>query len=212
LLARHVVVTPERLAGYALQAGFAFVDHRASTAGGAAIYMAACPADGPPPNLLNNADPNAPYYEVGLNDLVQLSMKPQLPILGRLDWSAQPVCPAASCLSTALRDPSDAPGMTQKVFQATAAGGIAAVATFSLNDFSDPYQFAITPRATQNGAAPRLSKDQYDDLLNFLDAYHPLGVAGLTRQLRGFVHGFRRPARWDRLPTSQTYPRYRGGA
>jgi hypothetical protein len=112
--------------------------------------------------------------------------------------------------STALPDPSDTPGMTQKIFQATAAGAVAAVATFSLNDFSDPYQFTITPRATQNGAAPRLSKDQYDDLLNVLDACHPLGVAGLTRQLRGFVHGFRRPARWDRLPTSQTYPRYRG--
>jgi hypothetical protein len=211
VLARHSIVSADRLAGYALQAGFAFVDHRASTPGGAAIYMAAYPAAGPPPNLINNADPNAPYDEVARNALVQLSVRPQLPIAGRLDWSAQAVCPAASELSTALPDPSDAPGMTQRVFQATAAGAVAAVATFSLNDFSDPYQFTITPRATQNGAAPRLSKDQYDDLLNFLDACHPLGVAGLTRQLRGFVHGFRRPARWDRLPTSQTYPRYRGG-
>jgi len=210
VLARHSIVTADRLAGYALQAGFGFVDHRAATSGGAAIYMAAYPAAGPPPSLLNNTDPNAPYYEIGHNALVELSVRPQLPIAGRLDWSAQAVCPAASELSTALPDPSDAPGMTQKVFQATAAGAVAAVATFSLNDFSDPYQFTITPRATQNGTAPRLSKDQYDDLLNFLDGCHPLGVAGLTRQLRGFVHGFRRPARWDRLPTSQTYPRYRG--
>ena len=210
LLARHSAVTPDRLAGYALQAGFGFVDHRVSTPGGPAIYMASYPAAGSPPSLLNNADPNAPYYEVGENDLVQLAVRPQLPIAGRLDWSAQAVCPAVAGLSTALPDPSDASGMTRVVFQATAAGAIAVVATFSLNDFSDPYQFAITPRATQSGAAPRLSKDQYDDLLNFLDACHPVGVAGLTRQLRGFVHGFRRPARWDRLPTSQTYPRYRG--
>jgi Concanavalin A-like lectin/glucanases superfamily len=210
VVARHSVVTPDRLAGYALQVGFGFVDHRAATAGGAAIYMATYPAAGLPPSLLNNADPNAPYYEVGRNALVQLSVRPQLPIPGRLDWSAQAVCPAAAGLSTALPDPSDAPGMTQQVFQATAAGAVAAVATFSLNDFSDPYQFTVTPRASQNGSAPKLSKDQYDDLLNFLDVCHPVGVAGLTRQLRGFVHGFRRPARWDRLPTSQTYPRYRG--
>ena len=211
VLARHSVVTPDRLAGYALQAGFGFVDHAATTPGGAAIYMAAYPSAGPPPNLLNNADPNAAYHEVGLNDLVQLSVQPQLPIAGRLDWSAQAVCPAAAGLSTALPDPSDAPGMTEQVFQATLAGAVAAVSTFSLNDFSDPYQFTITPLAGPGGAPPRLSKDQYDDLLNFLDACHPLGVAGLTRQLRGYVHGFQRPARWDRLPTSQTYPRYRGG-
>ena len=141
----------------------------------------------------------------------QLSVQPQLPIAGRLDWSAQAVCPAAAGLSTALPDRSDAPGMTEQVFQATAAGAVAAVSTFSLNDFSDPYQFTITPLAGPGGAPPRLSKDQYDDLLNFLDACHPLGVAGLTRQLRGYVHGFQRPARWDRLPTSQTYPRYRSG-
>jgi len=211
VLARHSVVTPDRLAGYALQAGFGFVDHAATTPGGAAVYMAAYPSAGPPPNLLNNADPNAAYHEVGLCDLVQLSVQPQLPIAGRLDWSAQAVCPAAAGLSTALPDSSDAPGMTEQVFQATAAGAVAAVSTFSLNDFSDPYQFTITPLAGPGGAPPRLSKDQYDDLLNFLDACHPLGVAGLTRQLRGYVRGFQRPARWDRLPTSQTYPRYRGG-
>ena len=211
VLARHSVVTPDRLVGYALQAGFGLVDHAATTPGGAAVYMAAYPSAGPPPNLLNNADPNAAYHEVGLCDLVQLSVQPQLPIAGRLDWSAQAVCPAAAGLSTALPDPSDAPGMTEQVFQATAAGAVAAVSTFSLNDFSDPYQFTITPLAGPGGAPPRLSKDQYDDLLNFLDTCHPLGVAGLTRQLRGYVHGFQRPARWDRLPTSQTYPRYRGG-
>ena len=60
-LARHSVVTPDRLAGYALQAGFGFVDHAAHDPGGAAVYMAAYPATGPPPKLLNNADPNAAY-------------------------------------------------------------------------------------------------------------------------------------------------------
>ena len=94
----------------------------------------------------------------------------------------------------------------------TAAGAVAAVATFSLNDFSDPYQFIVVPSAQGAGStAAKLSKDNYDDLLNFLDTYHPLGVAGVTKQLRALVHGFQRPPRWDRLPTAATFTRYRAG-
>ena len=44
--------------------------------------------------------------------------------------------------------------MTEQVFQATAAGAVAAVSTFSLNDFLDPYQFTITPLASPGGAPP----------------------------------------------------------
>ena len=40
-LADAPVVTPDRLAGYALQVGFGFVDHLATTSGGAAVYLAA---------------------------------------------------------------------------------------------------------------------------------------------------------------------------
>ncbi len=211
LLARHPVVGADRLAGYALEAGFGFVWHRGpSDPGGEAVYMASYPAAGPPINLVSNTDPNAAYFEVAINALSRLSIRPQLAVAGRLDWGAEAACPAQANLSSALPDPTDKPGMTSKVFQGTVAGAVAAVATFSLNDFSDPYQFAITPIAAPPGAAaPTLTKDQYDDLMNFLDAYHPLGTSAVTKSLRAYVHGFRRPPRWDRIATQATFQHYR---
>jgi hypothetical protein len=331
VLVRHSSVAPDRLCGYALQAGFGFVEHRIQQPGGAAVYMAAYPvteapanllsssnavpavvhttigtaaaadvqtlsingnppidgwftlafnnqptavrynataaqvqaaltalpnigannvvcaggplpgsvtitfagalAPGPQPsisiasnNLVGPADPNANYVNVYLNTVSQLGIQPQLAVKGQLDWGLQSACPASAALSTALPDPSDEPGINSAVLSTelptpgvkdstpSAAGAVAAVATFSLRDFSNPYQFRVLPSvAASTGAAqePKLTKSQYDDLLNFLDAYHPVGVEGVTAGLRGFVHGFARPPRWDRLPTVRTFPQYR---
>ena len=332
VLARHSSLAPDRLCGYALQAGFGFVEHSAQEPGGPAAYMAAYPVTGAPPNLLSSsnavpavahtttgtaaaadvqtlsingsptdgwftlafnnqptavrynataaelqaaltalpnigannvvctggplpagvritfagalapgpqplilirsnnlvgpADPNANYVNLYLNTVSELGIQPQLAVKGQLDWGLQSACPASADLSTALPDPSDEPGISSAVLstelpasssngpspQGGAAGAVAAVATFSLRDASDPYQFRILPSvATSSGAAeqPSLTKAQYDDLLNFLDAYHPAGVEGVTAGLRALVHGFIRPLRWDRLPTAKTFPRYR---
>ena len=46
-------------------------------------------------------------------------------------------------------------------------------------------------------------------MMNFLDAYHPVGAEGVTPRIRAYVHGFTRPPRWDRLPTPATFPSYR---
>jgi hypothetical protein len=126
---------------------------------------------------------------------------------GRLDWGVAAARPAAGELTTALPDPTDPPGAVGKVFQGTAPGAAAVTAAFSFLDASEPRQFVIRPAPGVD--APRLTKDQYDDLLNFIDAYHPVGVECVTRGLRAFVHGFNRPPRWDRLPSSSTFPRYR---
>ncbi len=320
VVARHPSVGPDRLCGYALEAGFGFVEYRAWQPGGAAVYMAAYPVTGAPPNLKSSSsaaplvahttigtasaadvqtlslngsptdgwftlafkgqpaaarynagaaevqaaltalaaigannvvctggplpaaavtitfagalaigpqplisvvatslvgppDPNANYVNLFFNPVTQnlayaLAIQPQLAVEGQIEWALQSACPAAALLSTALPDPSDKPGVHQEIIQGTSAGAVAAVATFSLRDFSDPYQFRILPYGALT-TSPRLTKDQYDDLMNFLDAYHPLGVEGVTVGLRAFVHGFARPPRWDRLPTSKTYPRYR---
>ncbi len=210
ILARHPVIGADRLAGYAIQAGFGFLHHRTSDPGGDAVYMASYPAAGPPPNLLSNANPNAAYFEVALNSLTEVSVRPELAVAGRLDWGAEAACPGAASVATALPDPTDKSGVSAKVFRGTAAGAIAVVATFSLKDFSDPYQFVVVPVAsTLRAVSPELTKDQYDDLLNFLDAYHPLGTSAVTRGLRAYVRGFKRPPRWDRLPTRATYQHYR---
>ena len=212
ILARHPALGADRFAGYAIQAGFGFIQHRTTdnNPGNDSVYMASYPAAGPPPNLLSNSDPNAAYFEVGLNALTEVSIRPELAVKGRLDWGAEAACPAQANLATALPDPSDKPGIAAKVFQGSAAGAVAVVATFSLNDFSDPYQFAVIPAATNTGAGElQLTKDQYDDLMNFLDSYHPLGSSAMTQGLRAYVRGFKRPPRWDRIPTQATYQHYR---
>jgi hypothetical protein len=183
------------------------------------ITFAGAMAPGPQPpivigsnNLIGPVDPNANYVNAYLDTVTELGIRPQLAVKGRLDWGVQSACPAGASFSTALPDPSNKPGIYEMIFQGTAAGAVAAVATFSLRDFSDPYQFRILASvAASNGVGgePRLTKGQYDDLLNFLDAYHPLGVEGVTAGIRTFVHGFARPLRWDRLPTAKTFPRYR---
>ena len=92
-----------------------------------------------------------------------------------------------------------------------ATGTVMVDAAFSLDDAAEPYEVVIVPAALPQGVEPRLTKDQYDDLLNFLDAYHPLGVEVVTRGIRGFVHGFREPPGWSQLPTAATFPTYRTG-
>jgi hypothetical protein len=207
LLARHPNVPADRLAGYALQAKFGFVRHDAAAAGGPAVYMAAYASGGAPLSVLASPASGNNYVDVYVDALNQLAIRPALVIAGGLDWSVEPACPAAAELTTALREPSDPPGISERVLQGTAAGALAAVATLSLQDFSEPYQFRIRPAT--GVTAPRISKNQYDDLMNFFDAFHPVGTEAVTRQIRQFVHGFKRPPRWDRMPTEETFQHYR---
>lgn len=206
LLLRHSTIGADLLSGYALRARFGFVQHRASATGGPAVYAAAYPASGAPPNLFSD-------NELVLNVLTELAPRPRLVVSGSVDWCLAPCCGAAATLSTALADPTvlATPGSVDKVLRGTAIGTITVDAALSFNDAAEPYQFIIVPAAIGDGHTPRLTKDQYDDLLNFLDAYHPLGVEVVTRSIRGFVHGFRKPSGWSQLPTAATFPTYRTG-
>ena len=222
VLVHHPSLPADRLCGYALQAGFGFVRHLTPAVDprGPAAYMAAYPASGGPLNILSKPDATSNYVNVYLDALTELSIRPQLAIKGQLDWGVQAAAPATALLSTALPDPQNPPGITAKILQAPdkaaapvvpSPGAVAVLAAFSLLDFSEPYQFRIVAADAIGGGAgkPRLTKDQYDDLLNFLDAYHPAGAEVVTRQVRSLVHGFNRPPRWDRLPTAATFQRYR---
>jgi hypothetical protein len=207
LLLRHDTVPAARLCGYALQAGFAFVQHRATASGGPAVYAASYPASGAPPNLFSDD-------ELPLHVLTELRLRPQLALSGSFDWCIVPCCGAAATLSTALTDPSvlPSPASVAKVLSGSATGTVTLDAAFSLHDAAEPYQLVIIPAPQPEGVlVPRLTKDQYDDLLNFLDAYHPVGVEVVTRGIRGFVHGFRAPPGWGQLPTAATFPSYRIG-
>jgi hypothetical protein len=201
VLMRHPSVAADRLAGYALGAGFAYVQHRPGAAGGPAVYAAVYPTGGAPLNVFTDDD-------VILYALTELSVRPELPLTGSFDWCVVPCCGAAATLTTSLPDPTASSTYVRKILRATAGGTITIDASFSLNDAAEPYQCILVPN-TGDGSEPRLTKDQYDDLLNFLDAYHPLGVEIITRGIRRFVHGFRQPPDWDQIPTRDTYRRYR---
>ena len=201
VLMRHPALSADRLAGYALQAGFAFVHHRTDTPSGPAVYAAAYAAGAAPLSVFSDDD-------VMLDAVTELDLRPVLPIAGSLDWCVVPCCGAAATLTTALPDPATAANYAPKFLRGQSGGTITIDASFSLNDAADPYQCILLPNAS-NGSEPRLTKDQYDDLLNFLDAYHPVGVEVVSRGIRRFVHGFRRPPNWDQIPTNETYRRYR---
>jgi hypothetical protein len=203
LLMRHDTLGSDRLSGYALQAGFGFVQNRVGASGGPAVYAAAYTSAGPPPTLTGDG-------ELVLDALTQLSLRPGLALTGSFDWCLLPCCGAAATLSTAmLAAPSATPGAVDKILHGTSTGVVTVDAAFSLDDAAEPYQFVIVPASLPEGVQPRLTKDQYDDLLNFLDAYHPAGVQVETRGVRAFVHGWRAPAGWRQLPTYQTFPPYR---
>jgi hypothetical protein len=199
---RHPAVSADRLAGYALQAGFAFVHHRAGVSGGPAVYAAAYATGAAPLPVFSDDD-------VILDALAELSLRPELPLTGSLDWCVLPCCGAAATLTTALPDPAASSTYARKILRAQAAGTITIDASFSLNDAAEPYQCILVPNTSAGGAEPRLTKDQYDDLLNFLDTYHPVGIEIVSRGIRRFVHGFRRPPNWDQIPTRETFRKYR---
>ena len=192
------------MAGYALQAGFAFVNYRTAAPGGPAVYAAVYASGGAPLNIFTDDD-------IILDALTELSVRPELQLAGSFDWCVLPCCGAAATLTTSLPDPAASSTYVRKILRATSGGTITIDASFSLNDKAEPYQCILAPGTTGNGAEPRLTKDQYDDLLNFFDACHPVGVEIVTRGIRRFVHGFRRPPDWDQIPTRGTYPRYRTG-
>jgi hypothetical protein len=202
VLMRHPTVTADRLSGYCLEAGFGFVQHRPNVSGQPAVYAAAYAANAAPLNVFTDSD-------LVINELAELSVQPQLQITGALDWCVTPCCGAAGSLTTAYPAPGATGLFIHKILQGTQFGTITLDASFSLNDAAEPYQFIVIPRALERGSQPRLTKDQYDDLLNFLDAYCPAGVEAITRRIRGLVHGFSRPPGWTQLPTSATFPRYR---
>jgi YVTN family beta-propeller protein len=87
------------------------------------------------------------------------------------------------------------------------AGRVLARAVYSLADGTDPYTFVVrlTPALEAAGAVVR--KDQYDRIMNVLNALHPIGVEVSTRALRERVIEVR-AGLLDAFP-DYTYPNFR---
>jgi YVTN family beta-propeller protein len=87
------------------------------------------------------------------------------------------------------------------------AGRVLARAVYSLADGTAPYTFVVrlTPALEAAGAVVR--KDQYDRIMNILNAFHPIGVEVSTRALRERVIEVR-AGLLDAFP-DYTYPNFR---
>jgi hypothetical protein len=201
VLMRHPNVAADRLSGFALAAGFGFVQHRATAPGGPAVYAAAYAVNGAPLNVFTGDN-------AVIGQMNELKIEPLLAVQGALDWCVTPCCGADASLRTGLPPPGTTGLAIPKVLIGDKFGTVTVNAAFSLNDAAEPYQFILEGRLRESGP-PRLTKDQYDDILNFIEAYDPIGVEAITRSIRGFVHGFARPAGWSQLATSETFPPYR---
>src|SRR5262249_420194 len=96
----------------------------------------------------------------------------------------------------------------QVTVHADRAGAVLARAVYTLQDHNDPYTFAVrlTP-ALEADPHTIIRKDQYDLMMNVLNAFHPIGVEVVTRAIRervievraGLVNAF----------PDYTYPNFR---
>jgi YVTN family beta-propeller protein len=117
----------------------------------------------------------------------------------RLTWVLSPDRPAGARVDSAT-DPD-------VTLTGERAGRVLARAVYSLADGADPYSFVVrlTPALEAAGAVVR--KDQYDRVMNILNAFHPIGVEVSTRALRERVIEVREGL-LDAFP-DYTYPNFR---
>jgi YVTN family beta-propeller protein len=75
--------------------------------------------------------------------------------------------------------------MPQVTVHADRTGAVLARAVYTLQDHNDPYTFAVrlTP-ALEADPQTIIRKDQYDLMMNVLNAFHPIGVEVITRAIR----------------------------
>jgi hypothetical protein len=185
VLIRHSVLDAGLLAGAALQAGFEYAENRPSAAGGPAAFAA----------VRSAALPN-PVPDDGIvgGGFVALVVQPSS--TKTYDWCLRECAPASAWLSSQRNG--------AKLVHGDAFGTILVSA--------DQETSAATPYACQvvsAVASPKISVDQYEDIINALEAFHPIGVEVTTLALRDAVIGFIRPPRWDDLPTAATRISYR---
>jgi YVTN family beta-propeller protein len=87
------------------------------------------------------------------------------------------------------------------------AGPLLVRAAYTISDHNDPYTFVVRLKPALEAANAIIRKDQYDLMMNVLNAFHPIGVEVITLPIRQHVVEVR-----DRLLNAfpdYTYPNYR---
>lgn len=121
----------------------------------------------------------------------------------RLSWTTRLDATAKASL-----DRTTGPAVT---LSATRAGQALVRAVYLNDDHNAPYTFAVrlTPTLEADPSVV-IRKDQYDGLMNVLNAFHPIGVEVITRQIRERVIEVRE-ASLNAFP-DYTYPNFRSRA
>jgi hypothetical protein len=94
-----------------------------------------------------------------------------------------------------------------KLVGAERGGVVGARAELGLGDGAEPYRFLLLVRP--GGRVPPLPKPVYDDLMNFLEFHHPVGVEARTLAVRQHVPELMRDPDLRDAGTERTFPRYR---
>jgi Concanavalin A-like lectin/glucanases superfamily len=182
LVLRHSVLAPGALAALAHNVGFGHV-----TRGGADVTVRQAPGELVVVHGPAGTDGGL-VLEVDEGAALNLSVSPVLastdpPATGevRLGWATAPLgADGDGPAHTTLANPTQ-PATT---LQGDAAGAAWVQASYLLGDAPAPFTFRVGLRPGLDTPDTVISKDQYDLILNILNALHPVGVEVNTQIIR----------------------------
>ncbi|MDX2547457.1 LamG domain-containing protein [Streptomyces sp. WI04-05B] len=179
LTLQHAAVPPGALAGLAHAVGFGHVTHT-----GATVALRQAPGDLVVVHGPDGRD-KTPVVELDEGETLDLSVQPALnpdtppgPGTGRLrlGWATGTFGTARVSLGN--------PKQSSTVLRGDSAGAAWVQASYLLGDLPAPYTFRVGLRPELDNPDTVISKDQYDLILNILNALHPVGIEVNTQLIR----------------------------
>ena len=188
LTLRHTTLTPGQLASLAFAAGFTFVRRQDPD-----VLVRQAEAD---LVVVDGAD----RLDEGSQISLAVQVKPGDVGAGvRLQWTLGLADQAQARLSSVTQPSVDLLGRQ--------AGRVRAQAFYLMGDNPAPYTFEVRLKPALEAANAIIRKEQYDLVMNILNAFHPIGVEVITQALRKRVVELQGSA-LEANP-DYTYPKYR---
>ncbi|MGW1713444.1 LamG domain-containing protein [Streptomyces sp. NPDC002156] len=174
LVLRHTTVPPGALAALAHAVGFGHVERA-----GATVVVRQAPGE----LVVVHGPDGGPVIEVDEGESVGVSVRPVLVSAGsggagrvRLGWATSTFDTAHATLGN--------PKQTATLLRGDSAGEAWVQAAYLLGDLPAPYTFRVGLRPELDNPDTVISKDQYDLILNILNALHPVGIEVNTQLIR----------------------------
>ncbi|WP_369034214.1 LamG domain-containing protein [Streptomyces adonidis] len=174
LVLRHTTVPPGALAALAHAVGFGHVERADAT-----VVVRQAPGE----LVVVQGPEDSPVIEVDEGESVGVSVRPVLVSDAsggagqvRLGWATGTFDTAHATLGN--------PKQTATVLRGDSAGEAWVQAGYLLGDLPAPYTFRVGLRPELDNPDTVISKDQYDLILNILNALHPVGIEVNTQLIR----------------------------